>query len=141
MQGNGYGMPSSHAQFAVFFSLYLTLFLLLRHAPHTTTPTPSPPLERKLLSLLALFCAGLVAWSRTYLNYHTPRQVLVGCAAGAGMAVLWFAVTGVARKTGLVRWGVDTWLARSVRVRDLVVQEDLADAGWVRWEGLRRKDR
>jgi dolichyldiphosphatase len=140
MNGNGYGMPSSHAQFVTFFTLYLTLFLLLRHVPSPHAPTPSPLCDRLLLSLLALSCAAVVAASRVYLNYHTPRQVLAGCYAGAVLAVGWFVVTAWLRRNGWVAWGLETDLARMFRVRDLVVEEDLADAGWARWqEALRRK--
>jgi dolichyldiphosphatase len=55
------------------------------------------------------------------------------------LAVGWFCVTGLARRWGWVEWGLETRLARSVRMRDLVVMEDVADAGWVRWNTLRRK--
>jgi dolichyldiphosphatase len=140
MYGKGYGMPSSHAQFTAFFSIYLTLFLLIRHSPHgSNTASPSPYAERLILSFLALAGAASVAASRIYLNYHTPRQVLIGCYAGAGLAVAWFIVTALIRSSGLLEWGIDTKLARMVRIRDLVVQEDLADAGWVKWEAEKRK--
>lgn len=43
----GYGMPSSHAQFAVFWAVALALFLLARHRPtgpaYTTTADRAPP--------------------------------------------------------------------------------------------------
>ena len=140
MYGKGYGMPSSHAQFATFFSLSLSLFLLLRHHPHPSkTHTPTTFTERFLLSILALLCATAVAGSRIYLNYHTPKQVLVGCAAGAVSAVAWFALTEGARRTGWVEWTLDTQLVRMFRMRDLVVGEDLADAGWEKWEGEKRR--
>ncbi|KAI9698027.1 MAG: hypothetical protein M1836_004380 [Candelina mexicana] len=142
MNGKGYGMPSSHAQYATFFSLSLSLFLLFRHSPHpTTTHTPTTRAERILLSILALCGAGAVAASRIYLNYHTPRQVLVGCLAGAVSAILWFAFIEILRRTGWIAWGLDTQLARMLRMRDLVVGEDLVDAGWVRWEERRRRKR
>ena len=38
-------------------------------------------------------------------------------------------------------WGLDTYLARQLRVRDLVVEEDLVDSGWARWEERRLKRR
>ena len=140
MYGKGYGMPSSHAQFATFFSLSLSLFLLLRHRPHPSkTHTPTTFTERFLLSILALLCATAVAGSRIYLNYHTPKQVLVGCAAGAVSAVAWFVLTEGARRTGWVEWTLDTQLVRMFRMRDLVVGEDLADAGWEKWEGEKRR--
>jgi len=136
MHGKGYGMPSSHAQFVSFFSLSLTLFLLFRHVPKRPTPshTPLSMVLRVGLSGLALACAGLVAWSRIYLNYHTPKQVLVGCLAGSVSAVGWFFITTVIRRVGLLAWLLDQPAVRLFRMRDLVVEEDLCQAGWEKWE-------
>ena len=146
MHGKGYGMPSSHAQFAAFFSTYLALFLLLRHTPHpinspyrSNTHTPIPFWQRFILSLLAIISAATVAQSRIYLNYHKPRQVYVGVGAGVGCAIAWFVVTALARRYGVVDWALDLPLIRAVRMRDLVCSEDLVDAGWERWEQRRRK--
>jgi dolichyldiphosphatase len=134
MHGKGYGMPSSHAQFVTFFSVTLTFFLLFRHVPHPTdTHTPFSFFQRFILSVLALVSAATVASSRIYLSYHTPKQVLVGCAAGAIFAVFWFAFTTYLRKAGWIEWALETELARLLRVRDLVIQEDLVDSGWARW--------
>ena len=130
-------MPSSHAQFLAFFSISLSLFLLLRHHPHPSNPTPMP--HRLALSVLALLFAGTVAVSRIYLNYHTPIQVLIGCAAGALSGVGWFAATWWLRQSGWLEWGLETRIARMLRMRDLVVEEDLVDAGWEKWENRRRK--
>lgn len=142
MYGKGYGMPSSHAQFATFFSLSLTLFLLFRHTPHpSATHIAITFPQRVLLSGLALLCAGAVAASRIYLNYHTVKQVLVGSGAGAGSAVAWFIVTGLVRSEGWVEWALELKGLRLLRVRDLVVEEDLAEAGWQRWEERRRRKR
>jgi len=139
MHGKGYGMPSSHAQFVAFFSISLTLFLLFRHVPKQATPshTPLSMLARVALSGVALANAGLVAWSRIYLSYHTPKQVLVGCLAGAVTGVSWFLVTTAVRQIGLVAWALDQPLVRLFRMRDLVVEEDLCQAGWEKWEGKR----
>jgi dolichyldiphosphatase len=140
MNGRGYGMPSSHAQFVSFFSVYFTLFLLLRHKPHPTeTHTPLPFHHRVLLSIAALGSAAAVAWSRIYLNYHTPKQVLVGISAGIVCAIFWFAVTTFLRRSGWLSWALDLSPARYFRMRDLVVTEDLMDAGWARWDARRRK--
>jgi dolichyldiphosphatase len=140
MHGKGYGMPSSHAQFVSFFSVTLTLFLLFRHVPHPTdTHTPLSYAGRFLLSMLALASAAAVAASRIYLSYHTPKQVMVGCAAGAAFALAWFAFTTHLRRAGWIDWALETWLARALRFRDLVVQEDLVDSGWARWEERRRR--
>ena len=134
MYGKGYGMPSSHAQFVAFFSVSLTLFLLIRHAPSPSlTHTPFPIWQRGLLSIVACLCAAAVALSRIYLSYHTPKQVLVGCAAGAISAIVWFAITSILRSYGWIEWALDTKLAEMLRFRDLVITEDLVDAGWGRW--------
>jgi dolichyldiphosphatase len=139
MYGKGYGMPSSHSQFVSFFSVFLSLFLLVRHMPRSS-PTHSPTSypERFLLSLVACLCAAAVVVSRVYLNYHTPKQVMVGCAAGALSAIAWFLMTMYLRRAGWVEWGLDTRLAEMLRIRDLVITEDLVDAGWARWEEQRR---
>jgi len=140
MHGKGYGMPSSHAQFVSFFSVTLALFLLFRHVPHPTdTHTPFSLGGRFLLSVLALVCAGAVAVSRIYLSYHTPKQVMVGCAAGAAFALVWFAFTTYLRRAGWIEWALETRLLRMLRVRDLVIQEDLVDSGWARWEDRRKR--
>ncbi|KAK3308816.1 PAP2 superfamily-domain-containing protein [Chaetomium strumarium] len=188
--GKGYGMPSSHAQFAVFWAVAVSLFLLVRHRPRQTCQERAaavvgkgssdareqtqgdwnrhggladvsrayrtggfPPLntsieayahaswtlaERGVVSACALLVAGLVAWSRVYLGYHTVRQVLAGCAAGAGCAAAWFAVTYLLRETGALAWALELPPARWLRVRDLVVAEDLCQAGWEKWEERRR---
>lgn len=149
MNGKGYGMPSSHAQFLAYFSISLSLFLLIRHNPPTpprSSPSSQPlpyshrPLnsfQRSLLSLLTLALAASVALSRIYLNYHTPTQVAVGCIAGAGCAVGWFGATEWARREGWVDFGLDSWVGRMGRWRDLVVEEDLAESGWSVWEERR----
>jgi len=139
MHGKGYGMPSSHAQFVAFFSLSLALFLLLRHTPKQPTHlhTPLNMVQRTGLSGLALMCAGLVAWSRIYLSYHTPKQVLVGFIAGSVTAILWFLFTAGARKVGLLAWILELPITRLFRMRDLVIEEDLCQAGWEKWEAKR----
>lgn len=181
--GKGYGMPSSHAQFAFFWAVAVGLFLLGRHTPKekqlqlqqkqkekkqatngNTTTTNGPgngnvglfktltdsatDLERYahepwsfahrfVASLGALGLAGAVAWSRIYLGYHTEKQVLVGCGAGTLCAVAWFVVTHVVRQSGLLGQILDFPVVRWFRVRDLVVEEDLLQAGWEKWEEQR----
>lgn len=136
MHGKGYGMPSSHAQYVAFFSLSLTLFLLFRHVPKqpTSSHTPLTMVTRVILSGMALATAGLVAWSRVYLNYHTPKQVMVGVFAGLASSAAWFVVTTVVRQSGLLSWILDHSLTRLFRMRDLVVEEDLCQSGWEKWE-------
>ncbi|KAI2473879.1 PAP2-domain-containing protein [Annulohypoxylon bovei var. microspora] len=139
MNGKGYGMPSSHAQFVAYFAVSVTLFLLLRHQPpnprvRRRNHTPMSLLERSAWSVVVAGMAAAVAWSRIYLNYHTEKQVMVGCAAGVVSALGWFVITTVVRRSGLLAWGLETPIAKFFRVRDLVVEEDLCQAGWEKWD-------
>jgi dolichyldiphosphatase len=138
IHGKGYGMPSSHAQFVAFWSVSLVLFLLVRHKPKTTTADAPrrawSVLERLATSAVGVALAAAVAWSRTYLNYHTGRQVLVGVTAGVVCAVGWYVVTEVVRQSGLLAWALEMPLAKVLRIRDLLVEEDPCQAGWEKWE-------
>ncbi len=144
MNGKGYGMPSSHAQFVSYFALSLTLFLLLRHRPPPPTSPSHTPLTlpfKLFLSTSAFITAFFVAASRIYLNYHTPTQVAAGAVAGGVSAVGWFGVTEWARREGWVEWGLETRGARYGRWRDLIIEEDLLECGWKVWEERRRERR
>lgn len=139
MYGKGYGMPSSHAQFMAFFAVYLSLFFLLRHTPAPShSHTALPLFVRFFLSIAVVVVAGSVALSRIYLNYHTPKQVLAGCAAGVVCGLSWFIITGLLRTHGWLDWALDLEIVRFFRFRDLVVSEDLCEAGWERWETKRK---
>lgn len=141
IHGKGYGMPSSHTQFVAFWSVYLALFLLVRHRPSADRHAnghghgrPWSLLERAAISVAACGVAAATACSRIYLDYHTPRQVIVGSAVGVLLALLFFGVTSVVRHTGLLARGLELPLARALRVRDLMVCEDMCQAGWEKWE-------
>ena len=98
---------------------------------------PSSFLERVMVTLVALVLATSVAWSRIYLGYHTPKQVLVGCTAGVVSALGWFLTTYILRQTGILAWALGQPPARWLRLRDLVVEEDPCQAGWEKWEARR----
>ena len=135
MFGKGYGMPSSHSQFVAYFSLSLALFLLFRHqTTHHTSYRPSTFIERLSVAILACICALAVAASRVYLSYHTPKQVWIGFSAGLAFAIVWFLFTTYLRSAGWIGWGLDSGISRMLRFRDLILTEDLQDAGWGRWE-------
>ncbi|KAJ1943698.1 hypothetical protein FBU59_002827 [Linderina macrospora] len=117
--GDGFGMPSSHAQFMGFFLAYTVLYLEMR----VTTDR----VHTRLVQLGALVLAILVAVSRVYLNYHTAMQVaagaIVGLAAGAG----WFGATEtVFFGSGIAGWVLDTRLCRWLLVRDSRSVPDIA---------------
>ena len=100
-----------------------------------------PRLTHAVLSLLTLFIAVLVAASRVYLNYHTPKQVIVGSIAGTCFAVFWFGLTEWVRRIGLVEWVLDLDVVRMARIRDLLCEEDLVEVGCRVWEEKRRRRR
>ena len=138
MNGKGYGMPSSHAQFVAFFAVSLALFLLTRHQPRPSESYEALSWHRRvLLSMAVIIGAATVAASRVYLRYHTPKQVLVGVSAGLIFAVLWFHFTSLARRRGWLNAALEHPLLRAFRVRDLLVEEDPMEAGWARWEQKR----
>ncbi|KAL8856800.1 MAG: hypothetical protein Q9178_006637 [Gyalolechia marmorata] len=140
IKAKGYGMPSSHAQFVVFFCVYLTLFLLFRHSPHPSdTHRPTTLNERLLLATWSFVFAAMVCASRVYLQYHTVNQVLVGSIVGAVTAIAWFGVTTIARRRGWIQWALESRELTMLRVRDLVVEEDLAESGWERWKNVSKR--
>ena len=153
----GYGMPSSHAQFAGFWALTMALFLLVRYESKkssmafTTSKAASGAaavgtvtswhkrtslslFERIAASIAAFVVAFFIAWSRVYLHYHTPRQVLVGFAAGLVVGAGWFGVTSLARFTGLLAWGLQLPPAQYLRFRDLALEADPLQPGWEKWQ-------
>lgn len=219
--GKGYGMPSSHAQFMAFWSVYVSLWLWVRFSPRRRVVeaeevhSPSSPaaaiddakeaewdasmvgatkgkhkksksdgsinlpvqtvehlelesngngfasaltdrktgapvspayalqlkhphLTKLVLSATLISIAGAVGFSRTYLEYHTPRQVYVGAMVGTIFAVVFFITTEIARRLGYVDHALELPLVRSLRVRDLACEEDLIELGWLVWERKRK---
>lgn len=133
-------MPSSHAQFITFFAIYLSLFFVFRHTPTYASTYPYCNFLLRAAVAVGLTVAAVgVSASRIYLNYHTPKQVLAGCTAGVAYAFGWFMVTTMLRSSGWIDWATDLTMARLMRIRDLVVSEDLTEAGWQRWEARRKR--
>lgn len=143
IHGQGYGMPSSHAQFVAYWSLSVALFLLVRHKPpkvmgyKSSTHRPWNLVERLSVVLAGFGMAAVTAWSRVYLGYHSPRQVIWGVAAGCVTAVVWYVAVGVVRGSWLWGWALEHPLTRRLRVRDLIIEEDMCQAGWEKWEDRR----
>ena len=139
MYGKGYGMPSSHAQFVAYFAVYLCLWLFYRRAHFDQDSwVKFRFLERLATTFAVCFGSSLVAVSRIYLNYHTPKQVLAGYITGSICAFGWFYTTHFLRKAGWIDQALDLAIVRFVRIRDLAASEDLSDAAWQRWEATRK---
>ncbi|CAK9296686.1 unnamed protein product [Gordionus sp. m RMFG-2023] len=89
-----FGMPSSHSQFAWFFSIYMILFIYIRISFNNQNSPQTNPLKiqiiRLLISTFLVVLALLISYSRIYLLYHTPNQVLVGGILGFFLGLSWF---------------------------------------------------
>jgi len=135
--GKGYGMPSSHAQFIYFFASYLSLWMLYR-------VRYLPRVQRHLISGTVQILAFLVALSRVYLHYHTPRQVIVGVFAGSIIGIFWFLATEVLKNAADgVLWDLllDNPISRSLLLKDMCSEIMLQQMEWNVWcdERSRRK--
>lgn len=98
-----------------------------------------PRLTHTLLCAVAVTSAVVMAISRVYLYYHTPKQVIVGTSVGVAFAIFWFAITEVARRVGLIDWILQLDIVRMARIRDLICEEDLVEIGWQVSERRRRR--
>ncbi|XP_065829509.1 dolichyldiphosphatase 1-like [Oscarella lobularis] len=87
---NEYGMPSNHSQFMGFFSTYLVLFVYLKIVSDSSLIRT---LWKHLICFGTISVAGLVGFSRLYLQYHTPPQILCGFFVGFLTGCIWFAFT------------------------------------------------
>jgi dolichyldiphosphatase len=55
-------------------------------------------------SLIVIIGATIVAASRWYLRYHTPRQILIGVGIGVFLGFAWYVTVVILRSMGLVDW-------------------------------------
>ncbi|KAJ2439721.1 hypothetical protein GGF42_007861 [Coemansia sp. RSA 2424] len=117
--GDGYGMPSSHAQFMGFFVMYSLLYLETRITTNVW--------HKGAVQLGAVVLGVLVAASRVYLGYHSVPQVLAGAAVGLAAGLIWYlAVERVLYPSGLVEALLDTSVSRWLLLRDSRGVPDIA---------------
>jgi len=91
--GKGYGFPSSHSQYMTYFATFLILHLYFRHRFATTGYWIVDKLWRIALYLALILWAGSVCYSRLFLTYHTPNQILWGAGVGVCFGILHYTVT------------------------------------------------
>ncbi|RUP46658.1 phosphatidic acid phosphatase type 2/haloperoxidase [Jimgerdemannia flammicorona] len=121
--GKGYGMPSSHAQFAWYFSTYLLLYTYTRITVDNT-------IWKHLLAIVAISFSVVVSYSRIYLGYHTLTQVIYGASFGVCFAVFWYTFTEhVIRPQGWFSWAVQHPWGKLFYLRD---SRDIPNVA--RWE-------
>lgn len=83
-----YGMPSDHSQISFYLATFVILLVIFRY--HLNSGRFSQFLVKAMLVSGSFLCAGLVAFSRIYLEYHTIEQVVVGSIVGILLGIAWF---------------------------------------------------
>ncbi|EGV60889.1 dolichyldiphosphatase [Yamadazyma tenuis] len=106
-----YGMPSAHGQHMGFFAGYFICILLFK-INHITN-------HQKMMGCAALAFSSMgVCFSRVYLKYHTPQQVLVGTLFGAFLGCLYFVVSSILRDVGVVDWVLSWRIVKFFYIKD-----------------------
>ncbi|KAF7727106.1 hypothetical protein EC973_008069 [Apophysomyces ossiformis] len=129
--GDGYGMPSSHAQFVWYFASYGILYLY-------SNIRLEYDIWKKLAALLMLIMAAVVSYTRIYLGYHTEMQVAVGATIGILFGMLWYiSVERGLRRAGYVEYILDHPLAKRLYLRDMRCIDNVAKWEYLQWERTR----
>lgn len=83
----------------------------------------------------------MVAYSRIYLQYHTPPQVLVGVGIGAILGISWYVSVLVLRASGAVDWILHLPVVEMLWFKDGDIgslEHDLREE-WMEWRKLHDK--
>ncbi|CAD6977002.1 unnamed protein product, partial [Tilletia controversa] len=92
----GYGMPSSHAQFMGFFCGFFLWHFGRFHPglrrPRTVVNTMRRAEHAVCVGLIVLLSAA-VCYSRYYLLYHSPAQIIVGLSLGLAIGGVYYYLT------------------------------------------------
>lgn len=125
-------MPSAHAQFMAYYATYLIIWMF--RCSHFS-------LSKKLLrSFGLLVLSSVVAYSRVYLFYHTPLQVLAGCAIGVVLGIFWLEVVTLIRALGILDLILSTPPARWFYIKDTAAEKaSFVRDEYVEWRRTRSK--
>ena len=85
--GDGYGFPSSHSQYMGFFSSFLLCHVYFTHRFGSCGYPFLDSLFRLGVYATLVGWAGMVAYSRYHLGYHTPFQIIWGLVIGTCIGV------------------------------------------------------
>ncbi|KAI5118761.1 hypothetical protein M0805_004847 [Coniferiporia weirii] len=148
--GSGYGFPSSHSQYMGYFASFLMMHLFFCHRFASTGYRVLDQLWRGIVY------AGLVAWaasvcySRLYLTYHTPRQILWGAGVGVAFGVAMYTLAELVPtrfphsplgrlRAALLAHPIATWL----QIRDgwAVWPDGGREAEWLAWRARWESER
>ncbi|KAI7850925.1 PAP2 domain protein [Circinella umbellata] len=131
--GDGYGMPSSHAQFIWFFAIYGSLYL-------SKNIKVDHVIEKRII-LFAMFSLAIaVCYSRIYLGYHSLLQVIAGGCAGCIFGLLWYQLLDY----GLYSLGwsqsiLNHPLSKRYYLKDMRMIDNVAKWEYQQWEQQVRK--
>lgn len=106
-----YGMPSAHSQFMGLFAGYYVCVCIFK-LNHFSL------LKKAMCCAVLVGSSSLVAFSRVYLLYHTPQQVLVGSILGLILGPLYFIIISIARDVGFIDWIIDWPIIKYFYVKD-----------------------
>eukprot|EP01112_Ceratiomyxa_fruticulosa_P020560 TRINITY_DN7035_c0_g1_i1.p1 TRINITY_DN7035_c0_g1~~TRINITY_DN7035_c0_g1_i1.p1 ORF type:complete len:223 (+),score=26.75 TRINITY_DN7035_c0_g1_i1:299-967(+) len=107
-----YGLPSSHAQFMYFFAVYATFMFLNENIKFQGKRW------NLFFAVVVQIIAGLVAYSRVYLFYHTSKQVLVGCVIGVFTGSAWYLITEMFLRPYIFPLLEKSWIGEYFYLRD-----------------------
>jgi len=122
--GDGYGFPSSHSQYMGYFSSFLVAHIYFTHRFGRSGSRVLDSLFRWGVYGALGGWAGVVAYSRYHLGYHTPFQIVSGLAIGVSLGLPLYVVVQL--------WPErypESLLGKGKRV--------LLDLGLVRWLQIR----
>ncbi|KAF9224042.1 hypothetical protein BS17DRAFT_704040 [Gyrodon lividus] len=142
---NGYGFPSSHSQYMGYFGTFLICHMYFRHRFASTGYPLLDHFFRCFVYFGLVAWAGVVAYSRLHLLYHTPHQVIWGLGIGISLGIVHYVVTellphrqplsvfGRAR-TAILSHPVVTWM----QVRDgwAIWADGGREVEWKRWKAM-----
>jgi len=115
--GKGYGFPSQHSQYMGYFSTFLILHIFIKHSfvSHGSRVAVPDKIQKLAISFVVWLWALGVCYSRYFLSYHTPEQVLAGYLFGVAWGLIYF------------------FLIESSNTRTTVLRRDVLDSSFARW--------
>ncbi|RIA90892.1 phosphatidic acid phosphatase type 2/haloperoxidase [Glomus cerebriforme] len=131
--GTGYGMPSSHAQFIAYFTIFASVYLYYKITFRNN-------LWKFPIILGLIIFSFLVSYSRIYLNYHTTKQVIVGNIFGTTFAIFWYIlIEKIIRPLGIFKIIIESHLAKYFYIKDNSSIKDIIRIEYTNWLALKRE--
>ncbi|CAI2183092.1 18439_t:CDS:2 [Funneliformis geosporum] len=128
--GVGYGMPSSHAQFIAYFTIFSCIYLCYKITFRNN-------LWKLPLTFGLIIFSFLVSYSRIYLHYHTTKQVIVGNIFGGAFAIFWYLlIEKIIRPLGIFKTIIYSPIAKYFYLKDNSSAKDIIRIEYMNWLAL-----